>query len=180
MDRPSLDTILVLAAVGFALVGIALVSVGVLFQQAYPWITFKKGVVLLPPNPKPWRFIFYEVSPFLLQYQFDEEEIHVEWFYKTDALMVGMMCAIGVITSIIGVLVSRWKLLLLGGSLSMFTLIAFGTCLPGLYPYISWSIGAQYTFYGSILILVASAVSYHRHGKKYDKIRHIKLIESWR
>ena len=111
MGKPSLDTILVLAAVGFALVGIALVSVGVLSQQAYPWITFKKGVVLPLPNPKPWNFIFYEISPYLFQNQF-QGEIHVEWFYKTDALMVGMMCASGVITSIIGVLVSRWKLLL--------------------------------------------------------------------
>lgn len=142
------------------IIGVCLTLVGTIFQSLFPWITFKKGLVFPLPTPKPWRWVYYQISPFIIRYQLEGDIVQEQWFYKMDTTLIGAICIIGAIIGLIGVFTNIRKINLAGGIMIMFALIGFGTCLPGLYPYIAWESGAKLTFFGSIMLISSAVIGY--------------------
>jgi len=169
-----------IVSVGLSLIGVVLAVLGTVYPNAYPWITFKKGFVVQLYGQNPWRYIFFEISPFLITYQFQGElVVHEEWFYKGDATLVGLFCVTAAVLSLILNIKKMRRETLLGGLMVMFSILAFGTCLPGMYPYIQWGIGVRIILYSSLLIFTSALLGYISDAKKDKKVLYDNLKKQW-
>jgi len=159
--------------------GVSLAIVGLIFQYNFPWITFEKWWTVPQPAPRPWRLVYYQISPFIIRYHPEGDVSSYQWFYKIDATAIGVTCFVGGIIGLIGVLKKMRKTNLVGGILVMFSLIAFGTSLPGLYPSMAWGMGARFTFYGSLSIMTSALISYTKDFLQKNRLRKREIEFSW-
>ena len=159
--------------------GAILAFIGVTFQHLFPWVTFQVQPFPSPPATKSWQWLYYQISPFLLRYQLEGDIPHETWFYKADATLIGVICLIGAMIGLIGVLMKKRTISFIGGIIVMSSLITFGTCLPGLYPLIAWGFGAKITFYGSFAILTSAIIGYLKDNLQKNRVLLKRLLESW-
>ena len=141
--------------------GALLAFLGIVYQQMYPWVTFKTDHFLFPryrTGEKFWEWMYYQLSPFILRYRSESSTTVTTWFYRTNMTATGAICLIGIALSVVGILFKKRKTTVGGGVIIIFSMILFATSLPGVYPSFSWGLGAKFTFYGALIILL-SAVS---------------------
>ena len=91
----------------------------------------------------------------------------------------GVICCIGTGIGVIGVVLMKRKLSIFSVGVIIFSMIFFGTSLPGVYPYFSWAEGAQNTFYGAMIILLSAFL-----GMSFDYYimnRNVvsEIVEKW-
>jgi len=171
---PSELVIKIIGVIGFAS---ALLSVA--FQEILPWVTFQQEYLLINPATKVWEWVYFEISPFLIRYQFESGVARIEWFYKMDSTLIGAMCLAGTAVGLIGVLKKSRIMNLIGGTLVFASLPAFGTSLPGIYPYIAWSSGAKMAIFGSIMLLASASIGYVKDHREKERLSLKNLKEAW-
>jgi hypothetical protein len=169
----------------FTLVGIfgaIWTFIGVSFPMSFPWITFKSDHFLLPryiPGEVYWEWVYYELSPFLLKYS-SETGISVStWMYRINMVLVGLICFIGIVVSVISLMYRKPKITILGGGLIILSMIFFGISLPGVYPNFSWGLGAKYTFYGALIIIISAIANITIDIDIKNREMKNKLIDFW-
>ena len=162
--------------------GLILSFAGVTFQQFVPWIKFKNDRFLLPrfvEGQKYWEWVYYQISPFIVQISSETGESVTTWFYSVYMTITGVICLIGIVTGCIGIVFNKRKTTLTGGLVIIFSMITFATGLPGVYPNFSWGLGAKFTFYGSILTILSAAtgkvIDINEKNKEY-----ISLLKIWK
>ena len=146
------------------ILGVGLALIGVAFQHLFPWFTFKKAWLLSHQGTNSWKWAYYHISPFLIRYRLEDGIPQSLWFYRTDTTLIGVICLIGAMTGLLGVFARAQRINLVGGIIVMFSLPAFGICLPGLYPNIAWGFGAKLIFLGSIAILASTMTGYFKNN----------------
>lgn len=145
-----------LAIIAIGLVGVAMVLQGVSFQASSPWATFKDDRFLPSNEDKVWEWVYYQISPFVLKSRAETGMSTISWFYRTNMTATGVICYIGAGLGMIGVIFMKRKMSIFSVGVILFSMIFFGTSLPGVYPYFSWAVGAQNTFYGALIILLSA------------------------
>ena len=145
---------LIIIAIG--LVGVAMVLSGVTFQDRSPWATFKDDHFLPPDEDRVWEWVYYQISPFVLKSRAETGASSTEWYYRTNMTAAGVICFIGAGLGVIGIVFMKRKTSIFSVGVILFSMIFFGTSLPGVYPYFSWAVGAQNTFYGALIILLSA------------------------
>jgi len=173
------ETLIGIASSMLGILGVGLALVGVAFQHLFPWFTFKKAWLLPQQGTNPWKWAYYHISPFLISYRLEGGIPQSLWFYRTDTTLIGVICLIGAMTGLLGVFARAQRISLVGGIIVMFSLPAFGTCLPGLYPNIDLGFGAKLTFFGSIAILASTLTGYFKNNLHKNRRLYKRLIESW-
>ena len=168
-----------LAIIVIGLVGVAMVLSGVTFQDNSPWATFKDDRFLPSGEDKIWEWVYYQISPFVLKSKPETGESSTSWFYRTNMTAAGVICCIGTGIGVIGVVLMKRKLSIFSVGVIIFSMIFFGTSLPGVYPYFSWAEGAQNTFYGAMIILLSAFL-----GMSFDYYimnRNVvsEIVEKW-
>lgn len=141
--------------------GLILSFAGVAFQQIFPWVKFKSDRFLLPrfvEGQKYWEWVYYQLSPFIVQYSSETGESVTTWFYRVNMTITGVICLIGIVTGCIGIVFIKRKTTLTGGLVIIFSMITFATSLPGVYPNFSWGLGAKFTFYGALIIILSAVI----------------------
>jgi hypothetical protein len=162
--------------------GLILSFIGLTFQQYFPWVKFKSDRFLLTRFREGevfWEWIYYELSPFILHYNSETGEIMTNWFYRVNMTVTGVICAMGIVLSLMGIALSRKKVTLAGGLVIVFSMIAFATSLPGVYPNFNWGWGAKATFYGALLIMLSAALrTIYENGVRNEEYLS-SLIKLW-
>jgi len=145
-----------LAIIAIGLVGVAMVLSGVTFQDSSPWATFKDDRFLPSNEDRVWEWVYYQISPFVLKSRAETGASSTSWFYRTNMTATGVICYIGAGLGVIGVVLMKRKTSIFSVGVIIFSMIFFGTSLPGVYPYFSWAVGAQNTFYGALILLLSA------------------------
>jgi len=141
--------------------GALLAFLGIVYPQLYPWVTFRSSRFLLPryqAGETFWEWVHYQLSPFLLRFRPETSTTVTTWFYRTNMTVTGTICLVGIALSVVSILYKNRKTTIWGGVIIILSMILFATSLPGVYPSFSWGLGAKFTFFGA-LIIVLSAVS---------------------
>ena len=173
------ETILEILGIISGIFGFILILISTFFPFNFPWVTFQHSRVIYVPAPK-LQWIFYQISPLLINVHVQDEIKHHLWFYKNSMTLIGLISFIGAITSLIGLLRKRRKITFVGLSFVNFSLIAFGTSLPGVYPYFNWGVGIKLTFYGSLLMFTSTIIFYIKENLQKNRFLYEKLLESWK
>ena len=174
-----METILEMLGVISGIFGFILVLISTFFPFHFPWATFQDSRVIYVPAPK-LQWGFYQISPLLISVHIQDETKYHLWFYKNNMILIGLICFIGAIISLIGLLRKRRKINFVGVSFVIFSIIAFGTSLPGVYPYFNWGVGIKLTFYGSLLMFTSTIIFYIKENLQKNRFLYKKLLELWK
>lgn len=162
------------------LVGISLLFTGIFFQNYFPWITFRIQPYPQPPVTKPWQWVFFEISPFVYQLHVQGGVDQIQWYYKLDSTISGIFCLSGVLVYMISMLVKKRWISIMGSIITLFSLLVFGSTLPGYYPSTAWGSGAKLIVYGSFSIIASVILGYVVEEKEKDKMLLKRLLQLWR
>jgi hypothetical protein len=161
------------------LIGITLLFTGILFQNHFPWITFRTQPYPQPPVTKPWQWVFFEISPFVYKLHVQGGVQTFQWYYKLDSTISGIFCLFGAVGYLISIFVKKRWISIFSSIITLFSLLVFGSTLPGYYPSTAWGSGAKLILYGSFSILTSVFLDYIAEDKKNDKKLLERLLQLW-
>jgi len=173
------DTLIQALSVVSGIIGVVLTLIGLGFQHLFPWITFGRWWRLPELGINPWKWSYYHISPFFVEFRLEDGVSKYQWFYKIDTTLTGVACFIGAVIGLIGLFARSRKVNLAGGLIVMGSIIAFAICLPGLYPYIAWGSGAKLTFVGALAIMASALLGYIKDNIQKNRFLLNRLRESW-
>lgn len=168
-----------LTLIAIGLVGVVMVLSGVMFQDHFPWATFKDDRFLPANEDKVWEWVYYQISPFVLKSRAETGASSTSWFFRTNMTAAGVICYIGAGIAVIGVVFMKRKTSIFSVGMILFSMIFFGTSLPGVYPYFSWALGAQNTFYGAMIILLSVILGIFYDDYDMNRTLAFELIKKW-
>ena len=160
-------------------VGIILMFIGIFYQNYFPWITFRIQPYPQPPVTKPWQWVFYEISPFVLKTQVQGEIAQLRWYYKIDSTISGFFCLFGVAVYLINILKRNKWIGIISCFISLSSLLVFGSTLPGYFPSTKWGSGAMLIIYGSFCLIASEIFDYIAKDLQKERILYNKLLKLW-
>jgi hypothetical protein len=163
--------------------GALLAFLGIVYPQLYPWVTFKTDHFLLPRYRTGeifWEWVYYQLSPFLLKYRSETSTTVTTWFYRTNMTVTGAICLIGIALSVASIFFKNRKTTVGGGVIIIISMILFSTSLPGVYPSFSWGLGAKFTFFGALIIVLSAVLGIMIDNDERNRYEVRTLLNTWK
>jgi hypothetical protein len=94
--------------------------------------------------------------------------------------VTGAICLIGIALSVASIFFKNRKTTVGGGVIIIISMILFSTSLPGVYPSFSWGLGAKFTFFGALIIVLSAVLGIMIDNDERNRYEVRTLLNTWK